>query len=242
MPFLPLSHFLLTGLSTIPQFISLAAPELFLSDTLQTNLHWQQSVAAQVTASQNHQYQGCLFGDSISSMLSNSLGEQTFNFAVSQMSSVSLVAQLRQLTDREKGQLQCQTIVIAIGTNDAWYTISDDRFTQNLREAIGLARSLQPVQIILLPAFYSTVAVSHQPQLAGSIARVDAINHLIQQVAEQENIPVGGIQALFAGKALQENLTIDGIHLNEAGLEIYRQALVELFDIAPQSENETQVQ
>ena len=228
---------LLSGFSAIPQFISLIAPGLFLYDTLKTDLHWQQSVEEQAIASQNHKYQGCLFGDSISSMLGDSLGKQTFNFALSQMSSVSLVEQLRQLTGKlptdklpTDKKVQCQTIVIAIGTNDAWYTISNDRFTQNLREALSLARSLQPEQIILLPAFYSTIEVSYQPQLAGSIARVDEINQLIQQIADQENIPVAGVPTLFEGKALKENLTIDGIHLNDAGLAIYRQVLSDLLN------------
>jgi hypothetical protein len=44
-------------------------------------------------------------------------------------------------------------------------------------------RSLETKQIILIPAFYSTLAVSYNPKSAGTIARVDEINVLIDRVA-----------------------------------------------------------
>jgi lysophospholipase L1-like esterase len=200
-----------------------AAPPL--TDNLTTVAWWQQAVKQQVTASQNQQFQGCLFGDSISSMLGDTLGDRIFNFALGGMSSVSLVDQLKQLTGHN---VQCQTVVIAIGTNDAWYTISDDRFMQNLELAIDLVRSLHPDRIILLPAFYSTIAASMKPDRAGPIARVDEINQLIQQVATLDQLPVAGVPDLFEQKALREDLTLDGVHLNQAGLNVYRQTLLKM--------------
>ncbi|MBE9094269.1 hypothetical protein [Tychonema sp. LEGE 07203] len=93
-------------------------------------------------------------------------------------------------------------------------------------------RSLGSKQIILIPAFYSTLAASHNPKFAGTIARVDEINVLINKVAAEENITVesSGIQALFKDKALNSDLTIDGVHLNAKGLDIYRKVLLNILN------------
>jgi lysophospholipase L1-like esterase len=52
------------------------------------------------------------------------------------MSSVSLLTQLRQL---KAANVQCQKVVIAIGTNDAMYNISNNAFRNNLRQSIDIA-------------------------------------------------------------------------------------------------------
>ncbi|MEG4089920.1 SGNH/GDSL hydrolase family protein, partial [Microcoleus sp. Pol12B4] len=101
------------------------------------------------------------------------------------------------------------------------------------KEAIAVMRSIGTKQIILIPAFYSTLSASYNPKLAGTIARVDEINGLINRVAAAENMTVEyrGIQALFKEKALNANLTIDGVHLNAKGLDIYRKVLLNIFNI-----------
>jgi len=202
------------------------------TDTLASIPLWQTLVAYQATVSQKKHYAACLFGDSISAPLSNTLGQETANFAIGGMSSVSLVEQLKQLTSKN---VACQKAIIAIGTNDAWYTIADDRFTQNMREAIALTRQLGTPKIVLLPAFYSTIAASKKPELAGTLDRVEAINQLINDVAKTENIPVetAALQPLFDGKTLKASLTTDGVHLNAAGIEIYRQALLNVLSTIP---------
>ncbi|PSB28814.1 alpha/beta hydrolase [Stenomitos frigidus] len=219
------------------------------TDTLPDMPFWQTFVEYQATTSQKKQYQACLFGDSISAPLVNALGEHTANFAIGGMSSVSLVEQLKQLTATK---VTCEKAIIAIGTNDAWYTIADDRFTQNLKEAIALTRQLgtptllygnninsgsvvSTPKIVLLPAFYSTLAASKKPELAGPIPRVEAINRLIDDVAKAENVPVetAALQPLFDGKTLKASLTTDGVHLNAAGIEIYRQALLNVLSTIP---------
>lgn len=189
---------------------------------------WQTLVAYQATVSQKKQYAACLFGDSISAQLINTLGQETANFALGGMSSVSLVEQLKQLTSKN---VTCQKAIIAIGTNDAWYTITDDRFSQHLKEAIALTRQLGAPKIVLLPAFYSTAAASQNPELAGPIPRVEAINQLISDVAKAENVPVETVvlQPLFEGKTLKASLTTDGVHLNVAGINLYREALLNVF-------------
>ncbi len=202
------------------------------TDTLASIPLWQTLVAYQATVSQNKQYAACLFGDSISAPLINTLAQETANFALGGMSSVSLVEQLKQLTSKN---VACQKVIIAIGTNDAWYTIADDRLSQNLREAIALIRQLGATKIVLLPAFYSTLAASKKTDLAGPIPRVDAINQLMNDVAKTENVPVAAsaLQPLFEGKTLKTSLTTDGVHLNGAGIEIYRQAILNVLNTTP---------
>ena len=199
-------------------------------DRLPMILAWQTLVEYQAIVSQGQSYRGCLFGDSISSGLGNSVGEHRFNFAIGGMSSVSLIEQLKTLIAQK---VHCQTVIVAIGTNDAWYQIDNAKFKQNMAQVLTLARSLSAEHIYVLPAFYSTVAASKNPELAGSIQRVDEINGLLKEVAIAQHVPLEAtaLESLFEQKALRESLTIDGVHLNEAGQAIYRKALLQLFSL-----------
>jgi lysophospholipase L1-like esterase len=194
---------------------------------------WQTIVEYQAMTGVNQTYQACLFGDSISSALGNTLGAGRFNFALGGMSTTSLLVQLDRLVQQ---QVKCQTVVVAIGTNDAMYSISDDQFQQNLTSIITTSRTALGAQnIVLLPAFYSTVEASNNPHMAGTLPRIDEINKLLRTVAKTENVPVYGaiIQPLFDQGALKQNLTIDGVHLNSEGLRIYRQAILSILGPAP---------
>ncbi|MEG4075484.1 SGNH/GDSL hydrolase family protein [Microcoleus sp. Pol14C2] len=198
-------------------------------DTVSSALWWQVAVYNQVQQIKDRQYQGCVWGDSISSALGDSLGAENFNFAIGGMSSVSLLEQLKLVVPL---RFTCEKAIVAIGTNDAMYGISDEQFVSNLKEAIAVMRSIGTKQIILIPAFYSTLAASYNPKLAGTIARVDEINGLINRVAAAENVTVEsrGIQALFKEQALNADLTIDGVHLNAKGLNIYRKVLLNILN------------
>jgi lysophospholipase L1-like esterase len=202
-------------------------------DRLATFPMWQTIVEYQAMTGVNQTYQACLFGDSISSALGNTLGAGRFNFALGGMSTTSLLVQLDRLVQQ---QVKCQTAVIAIGTNDAMYSISDEQFQQNLTSIITTTRTALGAQnIILLPAFYSTVEASNNPRMAGTLPRIDEINTLLRAVAKTENVPVYGavIQPLFEQGALKQNLTIDGVHLNSEGLKIYRQAILSILSPVP---------
>lgn len=191
---------------------------------------WQTAVEYQAMTSVNQTYQGCLFGDSISSALGNTLGAGRFNFALGGMSTTSLLVQLDRLVQQ---QVKCQTAVIAIGTNDAMYSISDEQFQQNLTSIITTTRSALGAQsIILLPAFYSTLEASNNPRMAGTLPRIDEINQILRTVAKSQNVPVYGalIQPLFEQGALKQSLTADGVHLNSEGLKIYRQAILSILN------------
>lgn len=201
-------------------------------DNLSSTALWQLEVQYQLLASRGKQYQGCLFGDSITAQLGNSLGDNTFNFALNGLSTISLVEQLKRLN---LANIKCQKIIIAIGGNDAWYEISDDVFIKKLKEAIALVRTMKTQQIILIPAFYSTVEASLDPSVAAPLSRVEEINALINQVAATEKLPVEseGIQPLYQDNVLKSNLTSDGDHLNAEGLKIYRQALLKILSFKP---------
>ncbi|MEH2154806.1 alpha/beta hydrolase [Nostoc sp.] len=181
----------------------------------------------QTLAAQDKQFSGCLFGDSISAGLGNTLGNGTFNFGLNGLSTISLLEQLKTLIPTK---VKCEKAIIAIGGNDAWYGISDELFSKNLQEAIALVRTMGTKEIFLIPAFYSTVAASLDPTVAAPLSKVEQINVLINQVAETEKVPVAaaGLAPLYENNVLKENLTSDGDHLNTEGLKIYRQALLQI--------------
>ena len=208
-------------------FIDFCASVSLPTDNLITKSWWIKEISHQVSLTQSQEYNVCIFGDSITSPLSNTLGEHTFNFAVKGMSSVSLIEQLHKLA---AAHVRCQKAIIAIGTNDACYHIDDYTFINNMQQSISLVREMGANQVILIPAFYSTVAASLNPLLAGTITRVEEINQLINQIAESQNVLVNAecIQDLFEGKSLKKNLTTDGVHLNADGQKIYRQGLIKL--------------
>jgi lysophospholipase L1-like esterase len=200
------------------------------TDILPKLQSWQTLVKQQATVVKNHRYQGCLFGDSISKGLQDRLGPERFNFAMSGMSTVSLVEQLNRL---RKSGVQCKIAIVAIGTNDAWYTMTNQQFSQNITQTITLLQSFKPKQIVLIPAFYSTVAASQDPETAGPIARVDEINQLMKQAiqsskSQQPSVKIVDVKPLFADKALKSTLTFDGVHLNPDGLAIYQQTLEQI--------------
>ncbi|MEH2191704.1 MAG: alpha/beta hydrolase [Nostoc sp.] len=181
----------------------------------------------QKLAAQDKQFSGCLFGDSISAELGNTLGSGTFNFGLNGLSAISLLEQLKILIPTK---VKCEKAIIAIGGNDAWYGISDELFTKNLQEAIALIRTMGNKEIFLIPAFYSTVAGSSDPTISAPNSRVEQINALINKVAEIEKVALAatGVAPLYENNVLKDNLSSDGDHLNAEGLKIYRQALLQI--------------
>jgi lysophospholipase L1-like esterase len=210
-----------TLLIATPLTVALQAPR---PDNLSTLPWWTAQITLQAQQNKGQRYAACLFGDSISSGLGQTLGINNVNFGTGGLSTVSLRTQLEIL---KKADLNCDRAVIAIGTNDAMYLISDTQFVVNLRKSLELVRSMGAQEIILVPAFYSTLAASENPLAAGPLPRVDEINRLIDQVADEQGIPViaDGLNALYDGNELREDLTFDGVHLNEDGKTIYRDFL-----------------
>ena len=200
-------------------------------DRLSSTVWWKLLVHRQKKLVENQHYEAVLFGDSITSPLGNSLGEHLFNFAITAMSTRSLIKQLKVLVD---SQVKCATAIIAIGTNDAWYDIRDVTFIRLMKKATRLLRLMGATKIVIIPAFYSSVAASKNPFRAGTIARVEKVSALLRQVAITENLYFAEkeIQVLFQNKALKANFTDDGVHLNFSGLKVYKQILQELISTA----------
>ena len=199
---------------------NLAAP----TDILRSQPQWQNIIQYQQSVVDRQKFKVCLFGDSISAHIENTLGNDTFNFAISGMSTISQLEQLDALKST-----QCETAIVAIGTNDAAYRTNPEQFEKNLTQILATLRQQMNTQrIILLPAFYSTVEASQDRSIAGTIERVERMNQSIQKVAKLEKVPVLSevTQPLFSGQALKEELTIDGVHLNLKGKQIYRSSLL----------------
>ncbi len=183
----------------------------------------------QTLAAQDKQFSGCLFGDSISAGLGNTLGSGTFNFGLNGLSSVSLLEQLKALIPTK---VKCEKAIIAIGGNDALYGINDELFSKNLQEAIALVRTMGTKEVFLIPAFYSTTEASSDPTVAAPLSRVEQINALINQVGETEKVQVAaaGVAPLYENNVLKKDFTNNGGDLNAEGLKIYRQALLQILE------------
>ncbi|HLO52364.1 MAG TPA: SGNH/GDSL hydrolase family protein [Kamptonema sp.] len=198
------------------------------TDTLSSQTWWQDEVKYQVYVNQNAKIETCFFGDSITSMLGNTLGQNTFNFAIGGMTTISQLEQLKYLT---AAKVRCNKAIIALGTNDAIYKTMDEQFISNLKQIVATVRQeMKAKNIVLIPAFYSTFEAAHDLTMAGPIAKVEQIQVLTRQVATAEKLPIAEkeIQPLFESKALKATLTSDGVHLNTEGKRIYRSALLKI--------------
>jgi lysophospholipase L1-like esterase len=207
-------------------------PNLSHSDNLTLSWLWKPTIQAQLQISQGQTYKACLWGDSISQGIH--FGDGTVNFALGGLSSISL---LQQLKLHQAAKIQCPHAILAIGTNDAMYGTPDQVFLQNLEGAIALVRAMGAVRVTLVAAFYATLPASQNTWLAGPNERIKEINHLIQQVAYQEQVEfvIDELQPLFDEDTLHLNVTHDGVHLNHHGQAILQDVIVALLDSAPHS-------
>jgi lysophospholipase L1-like esterase len=198
------------------------------TDILVSRPEWQDEVKNQISVTRNQRYDVCLLGDSISSGLGNSFGSKIFNFAITGMSTISQIEQLKLLI---AAQIKCNTVLLAIGTNDAAYRSTDEQFVRNMKTILRISKNqMDTRKFVILPAFYSTIAASHDLKISGPLHRVNRINELIQDIAVQEKalFMKDGLEALYEGQALKQSLTTDGVHLNSDGEKIYRDALLKV--------------
>jgi lysophospholipase L1-like esterase len=207
-------------------------PSLSYADNLTLSWLWEPTIQAQIQLSQGQTYKACLWGDSISQGID--FGDSIANFALGGLSSISLVEQLKL---HLAANIQCPHAILEIGTNDAMYGTSDRIFLQNLEGAIALVRAMGAVRVTLVAAFYATHPASQNSWLAGPNERIKEINHLIQQVAYQEQVEflIDELQHLFDEDTLHLNMTHDGVHLNRHGQAILQQVIVNLLDSKPHS-------
>ncbi|WP_293348935.1 MULTISPECIES: SGNH/GDSL hydrolase family protein [unclassified Microcoleus] len=107
------------------------------TDTLSSQSWWQDEVKYQVAVTRNAHIKTCFLGDSITSMLGNNLGDNSFNFAIGGMSAISQLEQLKFLT---AVRVKCDRAIVALGTNDAIYKTMDGQFVQNMRQIISTVK------------------------------------------------------------------------------------------------------
>jgi hypothetical protein len=216
------------AISEISSKLNLFPTEIPPKDNLSSTPLWQLEVQYQQFATQGKQFSACLFGDSVTAELGNTLGKSTFNFALNGLSGISLVEQLKLIIPTK---VRCEKSVIAIGGNDAWYGLNDTLFAKKLQESISLVQKLGSKQIFLIPAFYSTVVASKNPSISATNPSVKQINTVMKQVASQNNLPfeLQEVELLNQNDALKDDLSSeDGAHLNNQGIDIYRQALLKI--------------
>lgn len=106
-----------------------------------------------------------------------------------------------------------------------------------MRHVIALTRDLDATQITVAPAFYSTLAASKNPAVAGSLRRADKINQILQHVSFVERISFAntGLESLFRNHRLRSDMTFDSVHLNDVGKRLYRNFLTQLLNRATDS-------
>lgn len=206
------------------------------TDTLMAQRGWKETIKYQKYLSQNRHFKSGLFGDSLLYEL-GSMGNDTFNFAISGTTTISLLEQMKLL---EMGNFKCQTAIVGIGTNDAYYRTMPEQFRQNLQQIIDIIKNkMTPDRVIFIPAFYSNPQVMSNPLEARSIAKIDELNQIVREIAQSEKgiFADTAIQPLFENKILKNTLTDDGIHLNLEGKKIYRKALLNLINPSEKGES-----
>ena len=198
------------------------------TDNLTSQPGWRKLIKHQANSIQG-EYKSCLFGDSISQPLHTSLGKGNSNFAASGMSTVSLIVQLKLLIS---ANLRCRKVIIAIGTNDAFYRIKERALIENLKQVIALAHKTGAERIIFIPAFYASIAIERDPDMEDTNKQIKEVNAVMSKIGTEHHVLVetANIEKLFINQTLKEELTADGIHFNQYGLNDYRTILLKMIN------------
>jgi lysophospholipase L1-like esterase len=159
-----------------------------------------------------------VLGDSIveASTLPRSMcGHQIVNAGVGGASTES---NLGSLLTQSLGGKRAALVVVALGTNDAVISNSVERFSSNYRTLLGTIAALTPRAAIL--AIPQPDAGLEQAKKV-SAALIDSYNAILPELAKE-------VGALFVSlPAMPERHTLDGIHLNMAGYEVWDRAILQ---------------
>jgi hypothetical protein len=129
----------------------------------------------------------------------------------------STESNLGSILKESLGNKRAALIVVSLGTNDAAIPNSVERYRSNYRALLTELSALAPhTGVMAIP--------SPEPGLEEakkvSLATIDSYNAILPGLAEEA-------RALFiALPAMPERHTIDGIHLNAAGYEIWDKAIL----------------
>jgi lysophospholipase L1-like esterase len=158
-----------------------------------------------------------VLGDSIveASTLPRSLcGHAIVNAGIGGTSTAS---NLGSFLSESLGDKQAALVVVALGTNDAAIPHSLERYRSNYRALLTELAALTP---------RSAIAAIPPPEVGlveakkVSVAAIDSYNAILPELAEEARatfIPL---------PAMPERHTLDGIHLNAAGYEVWDKAIL----------------
>jgi lysophospholipase L1-like esterase len=129
----------------------------------------------------------------------------------------STESNLGSILKESLGSKRAAAIVVSLGTNDAAIPNSVERYRSNYRALLTELATLAPRIIVM--AIPSPEAGLEEAKKA-SLATIDSYNATLPELAEEARV-------LFIPlPAMPERHTIDGIHLNAAGYEIWDRAIL----------------
>ncbi|HEV7407940.1 MAG TPA: SGNH/GDSL hydrolase family protein [Bradyrhizobium sp.] len=158
-----------------------------------------------------------VLGDSIveASTLPLSLcGHPIVNAGIGRASTES---NLGSILKESLGSKRAALIVVSLGSNDAAIPNSVERYRSNYRALLAELSALTPrIAIAAIPPPEAGLEEAKKV----SLATIDSYNAILPELAEEA-------RALFiALPAMPERHTLDGIHLNAAGYEIWDRAIL----------------
>jgi lysophospholipase L1-like esterase len=159
-----------------------------------------------------------VLGDSIveaSTLPPSACGRPIVNAGIAGASTAS---QLGSMLAVALGNKRAALVVVSLGTNDAVLSHGVERYRSNYRGLLTELAALTPHSAI--------VAVPPpDPELEGgkqvSVAMIDSYNAILPELAKEARatfIPL---------PAMPEHHTIDGVHLNAAGYEVWDKAILQ---------------
>jgi len=123
-----------------------------------------------------------------------------------------------------------QLVFILVGVNDISQNFSNEQILANYKSILRRLKQESPQTVIYVQ---STLPINNDfgryKRLTGKEQQVRSYNRQLEELCEKENVDFLNIYPLFEdneGK-LKKEITNDGLHLNEAGYEIWVNALKE---------------
>jgi lysophospholipase L1-like esterase len=158
-----------------------------------------------------------VLGDSIveASTLPRSLcGHAIVNAGIGGASTVS---GLGSMLSRALGGKRAALVVVSLGTNDAAIPHSVERYRSNYR---ALLAELAPLTSRIAIAAIPPPEAGLQEAEKVSAALIDSYNAILPELAKEAGT------AFIALPAMPQHHTLDGIHLNAAGYDVWDKAIV----------------
>jgi GDSL-like Lipase/Acylhydrolase family len=129
----------------------------------------------------------------------------------------STESNLGSILKESLGSKRAAAIVVSLGTNDAAIPNSVERYRSNYRALLTELATLSPrITVMAIPSPEAGLEEAKKV----SLATIDSYNATLPELAEEARV-------LFIPlPAMPERHTLDGIHLNAAGYEIWDRAIL----------------